>query len=135
MAENTFKLNLVTPEKLVYGEDVKSLVANGTSGSLGILPRHAPLLTSLEIGVLSVTDKDGSVKKYATSNGFLEVNNNEVTILVETAEDMANIDAKRALAAKERAQQRLAEKTHEIDLQRAELALKKAITRLKISGN
>ena len=135
MAENTFKLNLVTPEEMVYGDEVQSVVANGTTGSLGILPRHAPLLTSLEVGVLSVTEKDGGVKKYALNSGFLEVNNNEVTILVETAELMGSIDAKRALASKERAQQRLVDKSEEVDLQRAEFALKRAINRLKIRGN
>ena len=134
MAENTFKLNLYTLDKLIYGGDVQSVVAHGSDGYLGILPRHAPLLTSLEIGALSITDKDGKEQKFALNGGFLEVINNEVTILAETAEHVDDIDAKRAQDAKDRAQNRLIENSHEVDRNRAEIALKKAITRLKLKG-
>lgn len=134
MAESTFRLNLYSPDKLIYGDDVQSTVAHGSDGYLGILPRHAPLLTSLEIGALSVTDKDGKEQKFALIGGFLEVINNEVTILAETAEHIDDIDIKRAKAAKDRAQNRLDERSPEVDRERAEFALKKAITRLKLKG-
>ena len=132
MAENTFKLNVLTPERNIFGDDVRGITANGTDGSLGILPKHAPLLTSLEIGVLTITDKTGSQKKMTLNGGFLEVINNEATILAETAEHVDDIDVARAKAAKERAQQRLDQKSAETDMKRAEIALKKAVTRLQV---
>ena len=132
MAENTFKLNVLTPERNIFGDDVQSLTANGSDGHFGILPKHAPMLSSLDIGALIVTDKNGNPNNFALNGGFLEVINNEVTILAETAEHADDIDASRAKSAKERAQQRIDQKSAETDLKRAEIALNKAITRLKI---
>lgn len=134
MSENTFKLNLLTPEKLIFRDEARSVVAYGTDGYLGILPKHAPLLTSLEIGALTITDKDGKEQRFALNGGFLEVINNEVTILAETAEHANNIDVERAKAARERAQKRLEDRSREIDRHRAEIALKKAVTRLKVKS-
>ncbi len=132
MAENTFKLNVLTPEHLVFGDEVKSVTACGTDGYLGILPKHAPLLTSLEIGILTITDKDGKPQNLALNGGFLEMINNEATILAETAEHADDIDSKRAQSAKERAEQRVSRTEADIDAKRAEIALKKAVTRLKV---
>lgn len=132
MADNTFKLNLLTPEAMVYGGDVRSTVARGSDGYLGILPKHAPLLTSLEIGILTATDKDGNDQKFALNGGFLEVVDNVVTVLVETAEHADDIDILRAQAARERAQKRLDERPQDVDVARAEIALKKAVARLQI---
>ncbi|MGR3179611.1 MAG: F0F1 ATP synthase subunit epsilon [Candidatus Anammoxibacter sp.] len=132
MAKNTFKLNVLTPERNIFGDDVRGVTANGTDGCLGILPKHAPLLTSLEIGILTITGKDGSQKKMTLNGGFLEVINNEVTVLAETAENVDDIDVKRAESAKERAQQRLDQKNADTDLKRAGIALKKAVTRLQV---
>ncbi|MGR3219318.1 MAG: F0F1 ATP synthase subunit epsilon [Candidatus Anammoxibacter sp.] len=131
MAGNTFKLNVLTPERNIFGDDVQSVTANGADGYLGILPKHAPLLTSLEIGILTITDKDGSRKEMTLNGGFLEVINNEVTVLAETAEKADDIDLARAKSAKERAQQRLDQKSADTDINRAEIALKKAVTRLQ----
>lgn len=132
MAEKTFKLKVITPERLVYSNDIQSIIAKGTKGYLGILPNHAPLLTSLEIGLLTIKDKDGIIEKIALNEGFLEVLNNEVTILTETAETSDSINLKRAAAAKERAQKRLEQGGEGIDRKRAKAALERAEIRLKV---
>lgn len=108
MAGNTFKLNVLTPEKLVYNGNAQSAVAHGTNGYLGILPNHAPLLTSLEIGELRIIDNEGQTQIFTLSGGFMEVITNEVTILAETAEYVDIIDIQRAKVAKDQAEQQIA---------------------------
>lgn len=130
MSEKTQRLEIVTPQKKVFSEDVKFLVAPGTDGELGVLPEHAPLITSLNIGILRI-EQEGKTIKVVLSGGFMEVRNSKVTVLATSAERAEKIDVARAEAAKQRAEQRLAAKSSEIDVLRAELALKRALTRLK----
>lgn len=130
MSEKTQRLEIVTPQKKVFSEEVKFLVAPGTDGELGILPEHAPLITSLNIGVLRIQQEGKNIKVVVTG-GFMEVRNSKVTVLANSAERSEDIDVARAEAAKQRAEQRLAAKSPEIDVLRAELALKRALTRLK----
>lgn len=130
MSENTQRLEIVTPQKKVFSEDVKFLVAPGTDGELGILPEHTPLITSLNIGVLRI-QQEGKNIKVVVSGGFMEVRNSKVTVLATSAERAEEIDVARAEAAKQRAEQRLAAKASDLDVLRAELALKRAIIRLK----
>ena len=130
MSENTQRLEIVTPQKKVFSEDVKFLVAPGTDGELGILPEHTPLITSLNIGVLRI-QQEGKNIKVVVSGGFMEVRNSKVTVLATSAERAEGIVVARAEAAKQRAEQRLAAKSSDLDVLRAELALKRAITRLK----
>jgi len=126
----TFSLRIVTPQGNVLKEDVEFVVLPGEMGELGVLPNHAPLIAGLEVGVVRYT-KESTVKKVAISGGFVEVADNVASVLAETAEPAEKIDAARAKAAKERAEQRLAARSADIDLVRAELALRKAIARLK----
>ena len=90
----TMRLDIVTAEKLVYSDEVSSVVAPGAEGQLGILPNHAPLLTSLKPGELKVL-KEGEETNIAVSGGFLEVLKNVVTILADTAERAEDIDVER----------------------------------------
>ena len=130
---NTFNLNVVAPFGQVLNKDVEFVVVPGEEGELGILANHAPLIAALQAGVIQYTE-DGKVYKVAVSGGFMEVANNKVTILANTAEDEVTIDTDRALAAKERAEKRLQEKTSDTDVLRAEMALKRAVARLKTVG-
>ena len=130
MSEKTQRLEIVTPEKKVFSEDVSFLVAPGTDGELGIMPEHAPLITALNIGLLRV-EQEGKKFKVVLTGGFMEVRNNKVTVLADTAERTESIDAARAEAAKRRAEERLASKSPDIDVVRAEMALKRALVRLK----
>lgn len=135
MAEKTFKLEVVTPDRVIFSEkDVVSVTAPGSVGYVGIMANHAPFMTDLQIGVLEFRRADGSTDKIAICAGFLEVSNNFVTILSQTAERSCDIDVARAEEAKARAEERLSEKSMNIDTNRAHAAMMRAINRLKASN-
>ena len=128
----TLNLEIVTAERSVYSDDVDIVIAPGTVGQLGILPNHAALMTMLEPGELCV--RKGAEETFiAISGGFLEVLNNKVVILADTAERAEEIDLTRAEAAKQRAQERLEHLPAEADLTRAEAALRRSLARLKVA--
>jgi F-type H+-transporting ATPase subunit epsilon len=131
MAESKQRLEIVTPQKKVFNEDVSFVVIPGELGELGILPNHAPLMTSLKIGEVRI-QTEGNIVRMAISGGFAEIVKNKVTILADTAERPEDIDCERAERAKERAEKRLADKSADVDFIRAELALKRALNRLRM---
>ncbi len=128
----TMRLDIVTAEKLVYSDEVSSVVVPGAEGQLGILPNHAPLLTSLKPGELKVL-KEGEETNIAVSGGFLEVLKNVVTILADTAERAEDIDVERAEAALKRAQEKVNSSESDLDLERAIRALKRSQARVFVS--
>jgi F-type H+-transporting ATPase subunit epsilon len=129
----TIKVSIVTPDGPVYESDAEMVIARATSGELGILPGHIPLVAPLKISVVRLK-KDGKYENVAVSGGFLEVRPDQVTILAQSAELETHIDVERALRAKERAEKRLNDQHQEhIDFRRAELALQRAINRLGVS--
>jgi F-type H+-transporting ATPase subunit epsilon len=130
MAEKSIKLDIVTPERIVYSQEADFIVAPGSDGQLGVLPGHAALITSLDIGILKIKANDKE-EKLAISGGFFEIKENKAVVLAETAERSEDIDITRAIQAKERAEQRLATKEADTDLLRAEASLKRAMTRLR----
>lgn len=134
MADKTIKLEVVTPERIVFNDEAESIVVPGSEGYLGIMANHAPIITSLKIGVVQII-KGNQETKLALSGGFLEVNNNKATILADTAERDEEIDVQRAKGAKERAEQRILEKQADTDIRRAEVALQRAMARLKATGH
>lgn len=132
MAEK-LELEVVTPDRLVASEKVDIVMAMGALGEFGILPGHIPFLTLLQPGELRYR-KDNKLEYMAVTGGFAEVSNNKVTVLAEGAEMAREIDVDRAKRAKERAEKRLARaKTEDIDYTRAEMALKRALLRLRIA--
>jgi len=126
------QLDIVTPERTVYSDQVEMVITRAANGDIGILPQHAPLVSPLQITSVRVK-KDGAEELIAVSGGFLEVRPTKITILTEAAELANEIDVERAKSAKERAESRLAK--GEGDLKRAERALKRALNRLKVSGS
>ena len=126
------RLDIITAEKLVYSDEVSSVVAPGLAGQLGILPNHAPLLTSLKPGELKVL-KEGEESNIAVSGGFLEVLQNVVTILADTAERAEDIDFERAEAAMKRAQDKVDSSDSDMDLEKAIQALKRSQARVYVS--
>lgn len=131
---STFHFDLVTPERTVISRPVDMVVTKTTVGELGILPGHAPLIANLAIDVLRIKEGE-QTRELAVHGGFLQVTPERVVVLAPAAEFPEEIDVDRALAAKERAERRLAEKGNpEIDYARAELALKRAMNRLKLVG-
>jgi len=134
MEDKTFHLEIVTPKRVVFKGEITSFSAPGVEGGFQVLHSHAPMLSSLKIGEVKITESSGTEFKYAVSGGFVEVRDNKVVLLAETAERTDEIDVERAKAARDRAQQRIAEKKRDIDVERAKLALYRALNRLKISG-
>lgn len=129
---STFLLEIVTPERKVYGQEADMIIVRGVEGELGILPNHIPLVTPLKIAPLEV--KKGGVREViAISGGFMEVRKDKVVILAESAELPEEIDVDRAKAAKERAEKRLQAKRDDIDYRRAEMALLRAVTRIDVA--
>ncbi|RXZ83429.1 F0F1 ATP synthase subunit epsilon [Paenibacillaceae bacterium] len=131
---STFLLEIVTPERKVYAQDVDMIVVRGIEGELGILPNHIPLVTALQIAPL-VVKRNRQDEIIALHGGFLEVRKDKVVILAESAELPGDIDLERARAAKERAEQRLggrASNISPVDYPRAELALNRALNRLDV---
>ncbi|TNJ64714.1 F0F1 ATP synthase subunit epsilon [Paenibacillus hemerocallicola] len=128
---STFLLEVVTPERKVYAQDVDMIVVKGVSGELGILPNHIPLVTPLRIAPVLI--KKGKETEYiAVNGGFMEVRKDKVVILAESAELPGDINVDRARASKERAEKRMnAAKKDEIDFRRAELSLQRAMSRLE----
>ncbi len=133
MDGHQFDLEIVTPKKVTYRGVVTSFTAPGVVGGFQVLRSHAPLLSSLVVGEARIIDVSGSESRYATSGGFVEVRDNKVVMLAETAEKAEEIDVKRAEAARDRAQKRLEEKKIETDVERAKISLHRALNRLKVA--
>jgi len=126
-------VEIVTPDGPVFTGKVISCTAPGANGQFQILVGHAPFLANLQIGEIKIQENTKGQKKLATSGGFLEVKDNNISIIVESAEFADNIDVTRAKEAEKRARKRLEEKG-EIDFVRADLALLRALNRLKVSS-
>jgi F-type H+-transporting ATPase subunit epsilon len=132
---STFLLEIVTPERKVYAEQVDMVSVKGVEGELGILPNHIPLVTPLKIAPITVKKQGSKDEIIAVNGGFMEVRKDKVVILAESAELPEQIDIDRAKAAKERAEKRIAEtKQDNVDFKRAEAALQRALNRISVSG-
>ena len=127
-----FELVIVTAERQIYSGDVNAVVADGIEGQLGILPHHAPLITMLKPGELLIR-KDSAETYMAVTGGFLEVRPEKVIILADACERSEEIDLERAEVAKRRAEERLKAHVPEIDLHRAEAALRRSMIRIRVA--
>ncbi|MBI5188743.1 MAG: F0F1 ATP synthase subunit epsilon [Nitrospirae bacterium] len=129
--ENKLKLEIVTPYGLVFSDDVDEVTAAGSEGEFGVLPGHAPFLTTLKRGMLTYK-KGNEVRYFFVNSGFAEVGPDKVIILADSAERSEDIDVERAKAAMKRAEERL-KKAEEIDFARAESSLERATARIQIA--
>lgn len=130
MAEGKLLLEIVTPQGLVFSEEVDEVTATGSEGEFGILPGHVPFVTTLKIGLLSC--KVGNATKYFFVNwGYAEAGPDKVLVLADSAELSEEIDIERAKAAMKRAEERL-KKAEDVDFYRAETALERAVTRIQL---
>ena len=134
MAEN-ITLEVVTPEKYVVSEEAQIVASPGMFGEFGVLSGHTPFMTALKTGTVRYTDAAGTEHYVFVGGGFAEALPDKVTILAESAERRKDIDLERALAAKERAEKRLAAERarEEVDYLRARLALERAIMRIRLA--
>jgi F-type H+-transporting ATPase subunit epsilon len=126
-------LEVVTPDKLLIREDVDEVQLPGAEGYLGVLPGHTPFLTTLKIGELWY--RKGQDRTYlAVAGGFFEVLPDRVTVLAQVAERAHDIDVERAEAAKRRAEERLARPAVDMDVERARIALLKSLIRIQVAS-
>ena len=130
----TIKVSIVTPDGPVYESDVEMVSTKAQSGELGVLPGHIPMVAPLQIGAVRLK-KAGKTELVAVSGGFLEVRPTQVTILAQTAETAVSIDIERAREAKARAEQRLNGSSSDVDVKRAELALRRSVNRINVFEN
>ena len=130
----TILLEIATPDKgEIYKNDINMLITRSICGELGILPKHANLLTALIPHVMRIKE-NGSEVQIFVSGGFMEVTPEKITILADAAEKPDDIDVERAKSAFQRASERLAKKNDDIDIDRAEAALARAKARLLVKG-
>jgi F-type H+-transporting ATPase subunit epsilon len=129
---STFRCDVVSVERVVYSDDVNMVIAPGVEGQLGILPKHAPLMTALALGELVIRKAGQEDVHLVVGGGFMEVRPDRVIVLADSAERAEEIDVARAEAARQRAEQRLQQRAPEIDRVRAETALKRSQVRLKV---
>ncbi len=125
-------LEIITPNRIQFNGEIQSVTVPGTDGSFQVLKNHAPLMSTFEIGEVKVVLPDGKETSYATGGGTVEVLDNHVLVLADSLEEINDIDVERARSAKERAENRLTQKTDTTDVERAENALKRAINRLRL---
>ena len=129
MANNIFKVEIITPDRVFFTGEADFLEFTAETGDLGVYKNHIPMTTVLAPGLVTIHNGDEE-KVAAVHAGFAEILGDKVTLLAELAEWPDEIDEQRAIAAKERAEQRLASHTEDIDVKRAEFALKKALIRI-----
>jgi F-type H+-transporting ATPase subunit epsilon len=123
-------LRVITPERIALDTQVQSVRIPGVDGSMGILPRHAPMVAALDAGLLHYRI-DGKEHLLFVSGGFAEVRGENLRVVTEAGEQPAEIDAARAAASEKRARERLASKDESLDTARAEASLRRAVWRLR----
>ena len=132
MAESSFELKMITPDRVFYEGTVDMLEMNTTEGEIGVLPGHIPMTVIIKPGVAKIYETNGETKEAAMHAGFVEILPDKVTVLAEIAEWPGEIDIARAEAARARAEARLQEKDPSMDMQRAEIALLRALARINV---
>lgn len=131
MADNIFKVEIITPDRIFYTGEATMIEFNTVEGEIGVYANHIPLTTVLAPGIVTITNGE-EVKEAAVHAGFAEILGDKVTLLAEIAEWPDEIDESRAERARVRAQERLEAKDAKTDLKRAEFALRKALVRIEI---
>lgn len=133
MAEESkfFRLEIITPDRTFYEGEASMVEFTTTEGEMGVYKHHIPLTAVLAPGIVTITEAEGK-KEAAIHAGFVEILPDKVTFLAEIAEWPGEIDVNRAEAARARAEERLHNHAAEIDVARAEIALKKALVRINI---
>lgn len=129
---STFTLEIVSPDRKFFEDEVEMVVVRGIEGDLGILKNHTPLVTPLAIGRVKIK-QNGEYREAAVAEGYVDINKTKTTIVTDAAEWPDEIDLNRAELAKKRAEEKLKRKDDDIDYSRAEIALKKAINRINVA--
>jgi F-type H+-transporting ATPase subunit epsilon len=131
-AEMPLKLEIVSPERMVYNDDVDMVIVPGRNGQLGILPHHTPLISSLGVGELRIK-KSGTEESMLISGGFVEVRPDKVIVMADLAEHSDEIDEAKAVEARKRAEAELGEVHDPVDIARVRASLQTALMRERIA--
>lgn len=139
MADNqsVLTVSIVTPDGKVYDGQTSLLVVKTTTGELGIMPNHVPVIASLAVDEARVLRDDGNKDEIAVNGGFIEFSDNVATIVADSAEKQGDIDVTRAEGARKRAEERIrkAKEAQDSDsMRRAEVALRRAINRINVAN-
>lgn len=135
MAEQKkFQLEVISPERVFYTGDVEMVELTTTEGDIGVYANHIPLTTIVAPGVLTITESRDSLKEAALLEGFMEITPEKVTILAQSCEWPEEIDINRAREARDRAERRIKSNDSNVNMSRAELALKKSLIRIGLAG-
>ena len=128
---NTIHLDIVSAEGQIFSGDANMVFVPASEGEIGIAPRHAPLLTTLKAGEVRVQIDNQDEQSFYVGGGALEIQPHLVTVLADTAQRAHDLDEAAALAAKQRAQEAMADKTSSIDLAEAQAELARAVAQLR----
>lgn len=129
--EKRFTVKVIAPDRIFYEGEASMIEFNTTEGEIGVYPDHIPLTVIVKPGILRITEEE-EVKEAALHAGFAQILQDSVTILAEIVEWPEEIDEARARAAYDRAQERIAQRTSETDIVRAEIALQRALARIEV---
>jgi len=129
---STFYLEIITPNRIFFSGEVESISLRTPMGGMGVLKGHIPMVVGVDVGPIKIK-KDGEVLEAVLTEGFMEVKQDKVVILVDTAEWPHEIDRNRAEAAKRRAEERLHRQLSQIEYIRSKAALARAMARLKVT--
>ena len=128
---NTIHVDIVSAEGQIFSGDANMVFVPASEGEIGIAPRHAPLLTTLKAGEVRVQIDNQDEQSFYVGGGALEIQPHLVTVLADTAQRAHDLDEAAALAAKQRAQEAMADKTSQIDLAEAQAELARAVAQLR----
>jgi F-type H+-transporting ATPase subunit epsilon len=131
---NTFKCEIITPEKVVYSDSIRSVTAEGYDGSFGVLAGHAPLIAELQCGILTITDSNNQTLRFALDGGFFEVFDNSVVILTDMCAKEGEVDIEKVRAEKEVAEKTLSGARDGKERERAQASVKRADTWLRLAN-
>ena len=134
MYEKPFTVEIVTPVRMAFSGQATSVSAPGVEGGFQVLASHAPFMSAIGTGPVTLKGLDGTDTVYATSGGFVEVRDNKVTVVADTAERADEIDVKRAEASRERARERLELYKLDTNIDRARASMARALNRLRVAG-
>ncbi len=128
-----FQLEVISPERVFYTGEVEMVELTTTEGDIGIYADHIPLTTIVAPGILTITEDGDQMKEASLLEGFMEITQDKVTILAQSCEWPDEIDMNRATEARDRAERRLKSTDENINMSRAELALRKSLVRIKLA--
>jgi F-type H+-transporting ATPase subunit epsilon len=127
----TIHVDIVSAEGEIFSGDASMVFAPGSQGELGIAPRHAPLLTTLKAGEVRVQSEGAEEQSFYVGGGSLEIQPNLVTVLADTAARARDLDEAAALAAKQRAEDAVRERTDKVEIAEAQAELARAMAQLR----